>query len=183
MGVRLSILIPTLTSRAALLAGLMAHLGERDGLEVLIDLDEGERSIGTKRNALVERARGDYVAFIDDDDWVCDDYVSRVIEATESDPDVIGLRGVMTTDGKRPRTFEHSIRYSDWHAAADGTLCRCPNHINPVRREIAARVPFLELSFGEDKAYSLVLRPLLKTEVMLDEPAYFYRYDPHKPRR
>ena len=46
-------------------------------VEVLTELDDGTRSIGEKRNALVESAGGEYVCFVDDDDMVSSDYVGE----------------------------------------------------------------------------------------------------------
>jgi len=41
-------------------------------------------TIGAKRNQLLHRAKGDYVAFVDDDDLVSSDYVNKVLSAVST---------------------------------------------------------------------------------------------------
>jgi len=90
----LSILIPTLEARRALfdrvqgqLAGQAAAAGIEEDIEILDCRDNGERSIGWKRNRLIERAQGEFVAFVDDDDTVSDDYLPRICQARWSGRD------------------------------------------------------------------------------------------------
>jgi hypothetical protein len=47
--------------------------------------------------------------------------------------------------------------------------------LNPIKRKIALSVGFLDISVGEDYDYSLRLKPLLKTEVYIKTPIYFYQ--------
>jgi len=71
----LSLLICSLKDRQGYLERLMQILdpqlsGIEDKVEVIVELDNGERSIGAKRNALLDKAKGEYLAFIDDDDII-----------------------------------------------------------------------------------------------------------------
>ncbi|SCM92825.1 Uncharacterized protein BWINRASL_01028 [Bacillus mycoides] len=38
-------------------------------VEILVLLENKKRTTGEKRNILVEQAKGEYVAFVDDDEW------------------------------------------------------------------------------------------------------------------
>ncbi len=67
------------------------------------------------------------------------------------------------------------MQYLDWFER-DGVYYRCPNHLNPVRRSLAIRAGFPARSFREDLDYSLALRPLLRSEVFLEGPVYFYEF-------
>jgi len=177
---RFSILIATLRQRSALLDRLMGILEPQlnDQVEVLLEPDSGEITTGTKRNKLVARAKGDYVAFIDDDDRVASDYVSRILGALESSPDCVGIEGIWTSKDQE-RRFIASLRYKTWHEA-NGLFLRSPNHINPVVRTIASQVPFPDKVWGEDSVYSEGILPHLKTEVYLDGDLYFYDHNPNK---
>lgn len=180
---RLSILIPTLRQRSALLDRLMGIVEPQltSEVEVLLESDSGEAEIGTKRNTLMARARGDYVCYVDDDDRVAGDYVSRILGATEAKPDCVGIEGVWTS-GAIQRKFVHSIKNPRW--SEDGeVLLRPPNHLNPVLRSIARLVRFPEKSWGEDESYSMSLLPNLVSEVFLEQPIYFYDHNPDHPRR
>ncbi len=101
----LSILIPTLESRRALFGRISATLqmqihacGWDDRIEILSMADAGELPTGTKRNALMRRARGEFIASVDDDDDVSEQYVELVGGALLAHPDVdcLGIRGEVT---------------------------------------------------------------------------------------
>lgn len=199
----LSILICHLKSRAALLERLMARLRpqlkdpecasiiSKSGLppsvsgmdftsigdvEVLIDADEKEITTGQKRNRLLARATGDYICFVDDDDLVPVDYCKKIIKAINSTnprPDVIGFEGTLIRKNQPNRRFIHSMKHSTWFEK-DKVYYRCPNHLNPVKRELALQVMFPDKTIGEDHDYSKNLHPLLKTEVYVQGSMYEY---------
>ena len=124
---------------------------------------------------LLEESQGEYVAFVDDDDLVSNDYVGFILRAIDREPDVVGLHGIITTNGKNAKPFIHSIKYKTWFEN-NGIYYRYPNHLNPVKRVLALQVKFPDKSHGEDRDYSDRLFPLLKTEVMIEDPIYFYLY-------
>lgn len=148
-------------------------------VEILVD-DRKAVTIGEKRQALLERAKGHFIAFIDDDDGVAVDYVARVVEALKSMPDAdcASLVGAMTTNGFGSERFEHSLKYDTWETRRTGESVlhvRTPNHLSAVRRELALRVGFVSKNHGEDHDYSQRLYPLLKKETSTgDQPLYFY---------
>ena len=57
-------------------------------VEIVKFIDKGELTIGAKRNQLVKRSKGEYIAFIDDDDLVSFDYVSKILKAIEKNQTV-----------------------------------------------------------------------------------------------
>ncbi len=145
--------------------------------EVIVLADErGSQTIGKKRNDLLQYAHGKWCCFHDDDDMCSDDYVSRILGAIASKPDldVIGMEGVLRRPGFADEPFYHSIKFPTWYSMG-GKHMRSPNHLNPVRRELALQAGFPDDSnYGEDHEFSKRLHPLLKNEVMLDGPIYFY---------
>lgn len=187
--VRLSILICTVHSRAASLRGLLESLNAQiNGMpsqqgrmvEIHVASDAGVRgggaSIGAKRQQLLARSIGEYVAFIDDDDAVATDYVPRVLAALESGPDCVGftLRRMVPKTLCRPGDDGGLYVHSRSCAEASG-LARPINHLNPVRRALALRAGYADESWGEDAAYARRLYPLLGSEKFLEgSPAYFY---------
>ena len=56
-------------------------LRDRSIIEIITEEDNGENSVGKKRNNVLDRAAGEYVCFIDDDDMVTDIYVSEIVNA------------------------------------------------------------------------------------------------------
>jgi len=184
---KLSILICSVKGREKLLQNLVGILGEQttDDVEVLVEVDNKEITIGAKRNILLRRARGDYVAFVDDDDMISNDYISKILKAIETSPDCCAIEGEIDhikriREGKHFRRhrckqkFIHSIRYNKWFER-DRVYYRCPNHLNPIRREFAGQIMFPEKNQGEDKDFSTRILPLLKTEVFIEGIIYYYQ--------
>jgi glycosyltransferase involved in cell wall biosynthesis len=188
---QLSILIPTLESRRLLLRDLLVELHGQiraarveDQVEVRTRTDGGEEVLGIKRNALLDAARGRFICFVDDDDWVAPDYVPTLLNATYSNAgdegvDVVGIVGEITRPGQAAKRFVHSLAY-DADGEDDEKYFRRPNHLNPVRREAAVEAGFPALLCGEDSAYSarLAAGGRLKREVFVPRTMYFYRFDP-----
>jgi glycosyltransferase involved in cell wall biosynthesis len=180
----LSVLIATLESRKESLNRLLDQLhGQMDrhnlrgAVEILPRCDRGEEPIGRKRNRLVESAAGEFIAFVDDDDTVSDDYLPRIHDALELYPDVdcLGIKGEITFNGKQPRLFVHSLQYRDYFTR-DGTYYRPPYHLNPMRRAIASRYRFAEVRYSEDVEWALRMRRdgALRSEHFIDTVLYHY---------
>ena len=173
--IKLSILIATMPSRQLKFENLLYILEEQCGdVEIISDGEMGY-NIGAKRNLLVKRALGEYIVFVDDDDFVSDDYIEKILAATESKPDCIGISGTIKINGGAEQQWHISKDYGSWYENSC-IYYRTPNHISPVRRELALQVGFKEISFGEDYDYSKRLLPLLKTEVKVPGNIYLYDY-------
>src|SRR5258708_3290267 len=105
----LSILTPAVPSRLEHLQKLVAEINRqskienRKCVEHLILLDNKARPVGDKRQALLDIARGDYVAFVDEDDWISDDYVAELLPRCESGPDVVTFEQDAIIDGNSGR--------------------------------------------------------------------------------
>ena len=159
------------------MAVLRPQLPVDESVEMIIKeelpVDQGGPTIGANRNAALADSTGEYICFVDDDDLVPEYYVERILNAIETKPDVIGIKGHYIVGDGKPQLFVHSMQFKEW-LTVDGVHQRCPNHLNPVKRELALQVPYNEKNHGEDQDYSMALLPLLKTEVMVEGLMYFY---------
>ena len=175
----LSILIPTITCRKESFQRLYRKLNEQitgqhlEGeVDVLFFLDDRENSIGFKRNQLIERAQGNFVVFVDDDDDVSSDYVWLICQAIRENPgiDCVGIKGQIFFSGKNPRFFVHSLQYRKYFTREE-VYYRPPYHLNPIRREIAQRYCFEDISYSEDIDWAMRIcwDRALKREVFVDE--------------
>jgi hypothetical protein len=182
MNRRLSILIATLGRRNGSFLKLMEQLApqiERNNIEVIAYWNNGEKSIGEIRQALLEEAAGEYVCFIDDDDmvpdWYCDeifynlgeDYVGFKLELYERQNE---------TDWKLLKPVHHSIRYGVWHEDDKG-FYRGITHLNPIKRELALLGNFGTQGLGEDESWARSVAPHVRTEKFIDMVMYYYRHD------
>ena len=180
----LSILICTLPNRIGYLSQLLQVLTPQyvstNEVEVLTESDNGSMTTGHKRNLLLKRSTGKYVVFIDVDDMVAPTYVKDILNAAESNPDAIVFNGIMTTNGRDERKWYISKDYG--YEAKNGAYYRYPNHIVPIRREIAMAFPFMDIRIGEDYAWATAIHNagLIKTEVKIEKELYHYQFRTNK---
>lgn len=182
---KLSILIPTLPGRQSFFQALTDELKRQifehpqgSVIEAIHDdAPAKEYSIGVKRNKLMVAASGEYLCFIDDDDRVSLDYIRLVMEGIATNPDCCSLNGIITTDGRNPKPFKHSIDYKEMYER-DGVYYRPPNHLNVVRSSIAKQMVFPDWKYSEDSNYCFQLRDsgLLKVEHKIEPVLYYYDY-------
>ena len=176
-----SILILTIPSRQHKLQSLLNELDKQitnsnlKDIEVLVNGEDG--SIGKKRNDLLKKAKGDYVCFIDDDDRISPDYIVKIYRGLLDEPDCISLIGIMTVNGKGQKRFIHSLKYNSYFEKA-GTYYRPPNHLNTIKRELALKVKYPDINFGEDTDWAMKLSQsgLLKKEYKINTVLYYYRF-------
>lgn len=174
----LSLLICHLPDRIDYLMRLLHKIDEYGGvrpdIEILID-DDTELTTGAKRNKLLQKASGKYLAFIDDDDLITEHYFPGVFEGIKKGVDCCSLKGIITDDGRNPRTFIHSLKYDHWFEEG-GVYYRNPNHLSTVRSDLARQIDFPGKNVGEDHDWSKLMHRsgLLKTEHWIEEPIYLY---------
>ncbi len=180
----LSILICSLQKRLVGLAPLIRELqiqSEGNPVEILWLGDNKKMTVGEKRNKLLSLATGDYVCFIDDDDWVADSYIDEILKALESKPDCVCFECLYTnaeTAKENHVYFQHCNKSED--RDAEGIRIRMVNHLNPVKREIALKIGFPEKNFGEDSLYAINLwnSRMLQKSITIKKVLYFYRFNP-----
>ena len=180
---RLSILICTMPHRQGVFTELCEFLSSQikqcdaeNEVEVLTD-DDNKLTTGKKRNNLLQRAKGDFIVFVDDDDEVDAEYVKEILTVIKANPniDCIGINGVVSFDGEKSKAWSISIEHGHWHET-DEMYLRTPNHISPVRRSIALKAKFPHITYGEDMEYSKRIFPMCKKEVCIEKPLYHYKY-------
>lgn len=182
---KLSILIPSLQDRRKQCDELFWELTRQktDEVEIIVFEDNGERTIGEKRNQLLEWANGEYLCFFDDDDTPSSNYISNILEGINKGVDCCSLRGIITFDGETPELFEHSIRYKEYKTVDNPVKYeRYPNHLNAIKSSIAKQFKFPEINFGEDTDWATQIHNsgLIKTEHYIDSVIYHYKYVTNK---
>ena len=188
---KLSILIPSLESRSTQLACLKQELFSQiiqcnavDDIEILTEIDNGEMTIGAKRNKLLSLATGLYVAYFDDDDICASTYIQKILDCIKTGCDNCSMTGVITWDGERPELFEHSIKYSAYKTNDTGAIKyeRYPNHLNVIKSDVAKQFKFPEINHGEDTDWATQIfnSGLLKKETEIEGVLYHYNYKQKK---
>jgi hypothetical protein len=177
---RLSILIPSVPSRrekaAKLFDKLSAQAGNED-VEILMLLDNKKRSIGLKRQALLDVARGDYVAFVDDDDDVSANYVKLILDCLwASTPDVVVFDSLCSVNSVLEVYVSHALGNPNEQFNPNG-FRRAAWHIHAWRTELARKSTFPDQSGTEDWAWAEPLNKLAASATQIHCPLYHYRFN------
>ena len=176
---KLSILTPTIPERADWLHALQFKIQKQNNsgqVEHLMLSDNRTRSIGAKRQALLDIARGEYIAFVDDDDDISDDYVSRILAAIESKPDVITFRQKVTYNGATG-IVEFGINNHDHPFEPDTITLRAPWHVCAWKREKVATCQFGESNYGEDLVWCQQARRRIASGLHIPAILHSYTHD------
>ena len=204
-----SVLIAGIPERYSSAQPLLYSLLESQGItrlpdvELLYLLDSKRRTVGAKRNALLDTARGTYISFIDDDDKVSPYYVRRIYrtlkdaQRSNSLPDVVCFRqkailepaGVIhdctytlarykSQPPEQRRTLAPTLTQDGAQVANVFGWAGPPAHTMVWRRAVVKDVRFPEENFGEDVAWVDAACDAAQTEVQIEgEPLYIYRFN------
>lgn len=176
----LSILICTLPERHQMLQRLEKILEpqlKRFPEVEVVKHDAGRgMTTGEKRNWLMSHSSGEYLCYVDDDDWLPNYYCIEMLEAIKQKPDVVTFNGWMTTNGANRKNFEIKLG-NPYKETADKYL-RFPNHLCAFRRDVVGHVLFPHITIQEDFLWAKVIhdRGLCKTSVHIERDMYHYDY-------
>lgn len=180
-----SVLVLTIPSRVEKYwMPLYAHLEKQINdigakVEVLTLADNKAMTIGEKRQALLDISRGKWVGFLDDDDWVADDYLVSLQKAMQERPaDVITFeQDCIVNNDKFKVNFRVGNPHEPYVANSGQTLIRRPPyHMCFWHRKIAKNVKFRPSSYGEDLDWISRMLPYVTSETHLDKVLHYYRY-------
>lgn len=186
----LTIGIPSITSRTRmglepLLARLTSQVGDSKEVEIISLMDNKSMSVGRKRQALFQLARGRYVCQIDDDDGVEDDFVKTILSAireTENDPpEVISFEQRCDIDGQI-MFVECGIQYTAVsepkydNETGRIVIKRCPWHWCCWRNDIAKKGTFYDCNGIEDGLFPRQMKEFVTKEHKIPKVLLQYRF-------
>jgi glycosyltransferase involved in cell wall biosynthesis len=170
---------------------LEKQIGTREDVEIISIMDNKSFGISQKRNELMKLARGSHLTWIDDDDDVADNYVDRLTETIEKNPDVdvISFNQICFLEGKEANVFS---KMGNPHEDV------IPDPLNPDRYQDTLRPPYhwcvwksslaksenfrseVRLAgsdYGEDIDWLRRLYPQVKNSIYLESDVlHIYRY-------
>lgn len=147
-------------------------------IEVLVLYDNKKRSVGEKRNNLMNIANGKYICFLDDDDDIADDYISKICDSLLDNPEIDSLTfGCKYTDIQTHQSFicKYSIHYKKEDAVIHNLMGH--PHICPIKKELAIQNKYLCTNWGEDRNWSSSIMSLINKEIIIDDVLYFYNFN------
>lgn len=156
----------------------LAALPEADQqrVEIIVLTDNKQMMLGHKRNTMIDIAQGKYIAFVDDDDRLADDYIAELLKATDTDADAIVFTAMVSLNGEPAKPCYYSkVHRRDYNKGS--AYYRIPNHICCVKKSVSLKSSFPNILYGEDSGYGKVLLPHIKTEHVIDKVLYYYDYN------
>jgi glycosyltransferase involved in cell wall biosynthesis len=181
----ISILIPTLNSRVHLFKEVLAQVQDQIAktpeikVEVLWEADDGQLTLGAKRNVLMDRCNGKYHCFVDDDDVLAPYFLKTFVPMIQSgiDYDCASFVGAHYMRGRFVKLFNHSLIYKEWFETPE-RYYRCPSPMNLLKTSIVRELRYRDIRNTEDHEFSMrLLRSgLLNKEFEVDPNRPLYHY-------
>jgi hypothetical protein len=164
----------------AMREGTAERSGFPEKVELIIRESDANLPVGENREALRQRARGEYISFLDDDDLVPPHFVERILPCLDG-VDYVGFNQEQHIDGAFICIERRSLRFGRV-GRIGAERFRDISHINPMRRELALAVPMTGWP-AEDIRWADEIRKLsiVRTEHYLDETLYYYLTRTRKP--
>jgi len=187
---RLSILIPTIPSRAEKFTNLFneiqrqstwvntIHVGAGT-VEILVDGSDsfldGGLSIGKKREELVKKASGQYLCFLDDDEDIAPNYLEVLIGLVRQNKDVCTFRNISKLDDFW-MIVDMRLEHPNEQGKPDKLIMRKPWHICPVRSLYAKLHQFEDINYAEDWRWFEQVLAHCQTEAHTDAIIHQYNH-------
>lgn len=181
---KLSILIASIPSRLTnglkpLMDEIERQIGDKS-VEILALTDNKRRTIGMKKEVLVQAANGKYLAFIDDDDMVCEGYIDEILAHVDSGVDVIHWQQKCILNNENPFICYHGLKHSNQEAHKKNgrwvDITRQPSHTSAWKAELAKRHHFNDVSYWEDWDWAKRLVAEAKTEINIPKVLSIYEW-------
>lgn len=147
-------------------------------VEHIILIDNKIQTIGRKRNNLLQNSLGHFVAFLDDDDDISDDYLSSIIDAITQYPDVdvITFKQKCFINNNPASTVIFGLQNNNEPYVPGQTFLRKPFHMCAWNRDIALSCNVPYHSYIEDSAWLSQLWKKASKDFFIDKILHTYVY-------
>ncbi len=129
--------------------------------------------LGATRDRGVREASGDYLMFVDSDDYVRDDYLEHYLNAMQADPCDIVIGGYIDTDGMRETI--HLLPHSQWTELCFSSACAKLYRKSFIQTN---HLEFTDIRYAEDTLFNLFAFAKNPKCTVIDYAGYFYFANP-----
>lgn len=143
--------------------------------------------VSSARNYGLRQARGKYVSFIDSDDYICEDFLQRLVTAAEEDDIDLVMSGISFFDKETniierkqlPEQKNLCKNSKDWFEIASMDLITSP--VSKLYKTSLLKKSGLffdeSKSLGEDRDFNVKYLSLINNAVSISSSSYMYRRD------
>jgi hypothetical protein len=180
--IKLSILVPTVPSRieffyVKLMKELLRQIEPyKNEIELISLFDNKKRSIGKKRQEMINLSQGEYIVFIDDDDRISDDYVSQIMKKLYENPntDCVVFDSIYRINGGIDKLCKFGIEFEYGDVNGGLEFRRKPAHIMVYSSSIVKRHQYNDMGNGEDSNWIERAHLDIKNQTRIDKVLYYY---------
>ena len=150
--------------------------------ETISVIHQANHGVSAARNAGIEKAKGDYLLFVDSDDWIAPDMIETMLaEGNGAELIVCGFANYYhSEDGNSDLSYD-----AIWstHESAFITndpdfevLCKTAVVWNKLfRRDVVGNIRFTEgMTYGEDSLFTAIVLNNVHSAVLIPRPYYYY---------
>lgn len=142
------------------------------GDKMIVLHNEQNMGLGKTRERGIEASNGEYLIFIDSDDYIKRDYISTYINAVlKKSYDVVIGGYIKDIDG---RLFEHKVEDSFWSLVTYAIACAKMFKKSFI---VEHQVKFSKIRCGEDIFFSMCLFCERPSFLVLDYAGYYYYFN------
>lgn len=192
--IQLSILMCTTPERNEMFAKLFSEVHRQleycqtfhetlGRVEILVDDSirflDGGLSVGKKREALLKRAEGEYLCYLDSDESISPDYLETMLRLCYQGQDVCTFRAMVKLSNFWA-LVDMSLKYKlNDQISPDYTVRRPPWHICAVKSKFAKKHHFPDINNAEDSNWMERVLTHCTTEAHTDRIIFQYNHGDH----
>jgi glycosyltransferase involved in cell wall biosynthesis len=156
--------------------------GEKDGRIRVFHQENG--GVSRARNKGMEEAKGDYVVFVDSDDWLGQEHLEKLLDAPQADLVVSGVTQLGTNGTNlayRPscnKTFTLNEESLEDFVALNRKFLLYAPYVKLYKTSIlrSNHICFpVDCNYGEDLQFNLKYLQYVKTITLVEDASYYYR--------
>lgn len=178
---KLTILVPTVPSRLnyfypKIMNELIKQIGNREDIELIALFDNKKRTIGNKRQEMINLVQGEYVTFIDDDDRIEENYIEEIMKCLyeNENADCVVYNVICCVDNKSKLFCKYGIEF-EYGVIDNGLEWRGkPAHTMVWKTDIVKTHKYSNMKNGEDIDWVKRAYKDIKKQVRIDKVLYYY---------